>query len=117
MYEHTTLTALLGDVEALAAQELACEYLGEVIRRPVADQRERRYAAKGLGCFFFQMDEDHILDATCKGGLARFINHSCNPNCVARAIELGGLARIFIITIRAVTAGEELVYVHPILNF
>ena len=92
----------------MAERELACEYLGELIRRTVADQREQRYDAAGLGCYFFRIDEDHVVDATCRGGLARFINHSCSPNCVARIMDLGGRLRIFIITARAISPGEEL---------
>ena len=94
--------------EPLAHQEVVAEYNGELIRRPIADLRERRYTAAGLGCYFFRLDEDHVVDATKKGGIARFINHSCQPNCVARIMDLGGCARIFVITARPVTAGEEL---------
>lgn len=28
-------------------------------------------------CYFFKIDKDNIIDATCKGGIARFVNHSC----------------------------------------
>jgi len=53
------------------------EYAGEVIRRPLADRREQQYALQGLGLYFFALDRDHCIDATHKGNIARYINHSC----------------------------------------
>ena len=51
------------------------------------------------------------LDATVSGGLARFINHSCNPNCIAQTYELpGDPRRIGIFALRRIEAGEELFY-------
>lgn len=48
----------------------------------VADRREREYqSGKKLqhksACYFFRIDKEHIIDATRKGGIARFVNHSC----------------------------------------
>lgn len=53
------------------------EYAGEVIRRPVADKREQQYTQQGLGLYFFALDKDYYIDATYKGNIARYINHSC----------------------------------------
>lgn len=48
----------------------------------VADKRENEYqSGKKLqyksACYFFRIDREYIIDATCKGGIARFVNHSC----------------------------------------
>ena len=41
------------------------EYVGEKIRVPVADKREKHYAALGVGdCYLFRLDKDYIIDAT-----------------------------------------------------
>lgn len=61
----------------LAAGELLMEYVGEVIRRPLADNREQQYSSQGLGLYFFALDRDHCIDATHQGNIARYINHSC----------------------------------------
>lgn len=53
------------------------EYAGEVIRRPVADKREKKYSQQGLGLYLFALDKDNHIDATLKGNIARYINHSC----------------------------------------
>jgi histone-lysine N-methyltransferase SETD1 len=40
-------------------------------------------------CYLFRLDKDAIIDATRRGGMARFINHSCVPNAYARVISTG----------------------------
>lgn len=51
----------------------------KVIRQKVADTREKRYERMGIGSsYMFRIDDDLIIDATKKGNLARFINHSCD---------------------------------------
>ena len=65
---------------AVPADELLIEYVGEVIRLKLADLRELKYDRMGLGCYMFRVDDEWVVDATLKGGAARFINHSCDPN-------------------------------------
>lgn len=55
------------------------EYVGQMIRHSVADLREQKYEATGIGSsYLFRIDLESIIDATKCGNLARFINHSCN---------------------------------------
>ncbi|KAL6623424.1 hypothetical protein ACP70R_033303 [Stipagrostis hirtigluma subsp. patula] len=51
-----------------------------------------------------------MVDATKRGGLARFINHSCEPNCYTKVITVDGQKKIFIYAKRRIHAGEELTY-------
>ena len=51
------------------------EYLGEVVRRTIADVREKEGASQGI--YFFAMGGDVVVDASCSGGIARYINHCC----------------------------------------
>jgi histone-lysine N-methyltransferase SETD1 len=37
--------------------------------------------------FAYRLDKDDIIDATRRGGMARFINHCCEPNAYARVIS------------------------------
>lgn len=58
------------------------EYVGEIVGLRVADKREAEYqSGRKLqyksACYFFRVDKEHIIDATRKGGIARFVNHSC----------------------------------------
>lgn len=47
---------------------------------------------------------------TKQGGLARYINHSCEPNCYTRITEVAGRKHIVINAKRRIEPGEELCY-------
>lgn len=55
----------------------------------------------------FRLDEERVVDATLSGGLARYINHSCNPNCVTEIVEVDREFRIIIFAKRRINRGEE----------
>lgn len=66
-------------LEHIEQHDMVIEYIGDVVRQKVADEREKRYERTGIGSsYLFRIDEDTIIDATFKGNLARFINHSCD---------------------------------------
>ncbi|KAL4717368.1 hypothetical protein ACJJTC_017255 [Scirpophaga incertulas] len=95
--------------------DMVIEYAGEVIRAVLADQREKRYEAmsgrRGVGgCYMFRIDDNLVVDATLKGNAARFINHSCDPNCYSRVVDIHGHKHILIFALRRITIGEELTY-------
>ncbi len=88
-------------MENIAANDMIIEYVGEKIRQQVADMRERQYLKSGIGSsYLFRIDENTVIDATKKGGIARFINHSCTPNCTAKIIKVDGSKRIVIYALR-----------------
>ena len=77
-------------IEAIAADEMVIEYVGEVVRQAVADERERRYEAAGIGSsYLFRVDHDYIIDATRNGNMARFINHCCDVSWGKRGVSGG----------------------------
>ena len=82
------------------------EYIGERISHEEADERYAAEHEHSPHTMLFAVDDKVVIDATRWGSSARFINHSCAPNC--EAIEEEG--RIFIETIRKVPAGRELTY-------
>ena len=59
------------------------------------------------GVYMFRIDNDTVCDATMAGGPARYINHSCDPNCVAEVVDIDKDSKIIIITNRRITQGEE----------
>lgn len=74
-------------METIAADEMIIEYVGQMVRQAVADEREKRYEAAGIGSsYLFRVDHDYIIDATRSGNLARFINHCCDVS--ARSTKL-----------------------------
>lgn len=61
---------------------LIMEYKGEIIGKCMSDKREKFYRKNNLdSVYMFTVTEDMIIDATMTGNKARYINHSCNPNC------------------------------------
>ncbi|KAL2864541.1 histone methyltransferase SET1 [Aspergillus lucknowensis] len=95
----------------ISANEMIIEYVGEKVRQQVADMRERRYLRSGIGSsYLFRIDENTVIDATKRGGIARFINHSCTPNCTAKIIKVDGSKRIVIYALRDIERDEELTY-------
>ncbi|XP_053727795.1 histone-lysine N-methyltransferase SETD1B-A-like isoform X1 [Synchiropus splendidus] len=98
-------------MEPIAADEMVIEYVGQIIRQVVADVREQRYEEEGIGSsYLFRIDEDTIIDATKCGNLARFINHSCNPNCYAKIITVESEKKIVIYSRQPININEELTY-------
>ncbi|GFO08007.1 histone-lysine N-methyltransferase [Plakobranchus ocellatus] len=92
------------------AGEMVIEYAGEVIRASLTDKREKYYEGKGIGCYMFRIDDDEVVDATMHGSAARFINHSCEPNCFSKVILVEGKKHIVIFAMRPIKRGEELTY-------
>ncbi|KAL3187515.1 hypothetical protein MRX96_025024 [Rhipicephalus microplus] len=92
------------------AGEMVIEYAGQVIRSVLTDKRERLYESRGIGCYMFRIDEDQVVDATTHGNAARFINHSCDPNCYSKVISVFGQKHIIIYALRKIHKGEELTY-------
>ena len=98
--------------ENIAAGDMIIEYVGELVRQRVADLREIKYQQQGIGSsYLFRIDEDLVVDATKKGGIARFINHSCAPSCTAKIIKVEGTKRIVIYALRDIAKSEL-----PLLN-
>jgi SET domain-containing protein len=81
------------------------EYAGE---RLTPEQAQARYPDDDdrHHTFLFAIDDEVVIDASVNGNEARFINHSCAPNCDA-VIDDG---RIWIETIHDIEPGEELAY-------
>jgi uncharacterized protein len=78
---------------ARSTMEVACE-------RPLSDPANPHHT------FIFELSDGTVIDAGLKGNAARWINHSCDPNC--ETVE--GDGRLFIHAIRPIRAGEELTY-------
>jgi SET domain-containing protein len=82
------------------------EYTGERLTPKQADARYPDVPGERHHTYLFAIDDDVVIDAAVGGNAARWINHSCDPNCDA-VVEDG---RIWIETIRDVAVGEELAY-------
>jgi SET domain-containing protein len=82
------------------------EYTGEKISNAEADRRYDDDRMQRHHTFLFVLNSRTCVDAAFDGNEARFLNHSCDPNCEA-VIERG---RIWIEALRSIPAGTELLY-------
>ena len=86
--------------------ETIIEYVGEIISWNEAQRRHPHDPDDPNHTFYFHIDEDRVIDALYGGNDSRWINHSCEPNCIADEDE----GRIFITSRRKIKAGDELNY-------
>ena len=94
-------------VRPIPAGTRLIEYAGARITPAEADERYPDVpGAMHHHTCLFAIDDDIVIDASVNGNDAKFINHSCDPNCDAVVED----DRIWIETIRDVEAGEELAY-------
>lgn len=84
--------------ESIGRKEFVIEYTGDILTGKEADARGGKY--------LFETSKNRFIDGSARTNLARYINHSCDPNC---EIEIRK-GRIYVFSIRKITAGEELTY-------
>jgi uncharacterized protein len=93
--------------EAIRRGTVIVEYKGkraswdEAMDRPDSDPDDSAHT------FLFELDDGNVIDARVRGNAARWINHSCDPNCATFEDEDG---RVFIQARRKILAGAELCY-------
>lgn len=73
----------------------------EAMERPDSDPDDPSHT------FLFEIDDGRVIDARVRGNAARWINHSCMPNCVTREDEKG---HVFIEARRKIRPEDELTY-------
>lgn len=91
-------------LQAIPAGQRIFEYRGEVTSWRRASARYRRSGVPGH-MFIFGLANGRVIDGSVGGNRARWLNHSCQPNCEAIEDERG---RVFIETLRDVMPGDEL---------
>ncbi|KAJ3067742.1 histone methyltransferase set2 [Podochytrium sp. JEL0797] len=95
--------------KALKRGQFVIEYCGEVIPQSMFLKRVREYSETGAKHFYFMsIKTDEVIDACKKGNIARFMNHSCVPNCELQKWVVGNQIRMGFFTVSDVAAGEEL---------
>lgn len=79
----------------IAAGDFVAEYTGERIPTAYADRIKTRY--------LLEIDERWTVDGSIRSNVARYINHSCEPNCEGQLRD----GRVCIHAARDIRAGEE----------
>jgi len=82
------------------------EYAGQRIGAAEGDRRYQDLDGEHAHVLLFVLDRRTVIDGGVGGNEARFINHSCEPNC--RSVVVG--KHVYIEAIRPIASGEELTY-------
>lgn len=93
-------------VENIAKGACVMAYEGEIISWEEADARHPHNPDEPNHTFYFALEGDKVIDGGVDGNDARWINHSCAPNC--EAVEEDDTVTIY--TVRKIKAGQELTY-------
>ena len=95
----------------IASGSLVIEYCGEVISHEECYRRLSSYDLLGVHDFYMMELSSHLMiDARRLGNAARFINHSCAPNCGTQVWAVGSQQRVGIFASRHIEQGEEITY-------
>ncbi|GJQ84695.1 hypothetical protein Trydic_g12714 [Trypoxylus dichotomus] len=91
--------------------EFILEYVGEVLDPEEFEKRAAEYSKdKNQHYYFMSLRADAVIDATRKGNVSRFINHSCDPNAETQKWTVNGELRIGFFSKRTILAGEEITF-------
>jgi SET domain-containing protein len=94
-------------LETINKNKRIIDYAGELISNKQSESREDKYLSKGC-IWVFRVNRNWSRDAAVGGNIARFINHSCTPNCW---IEVDGKTKtIWVRAAKQIRKGQELVY-------
>ncbi|TMW46477.1 hypothetical protein DOY81_008445, partial [Sarcophaga bullata] len=101
---------IMADIEILPG-EFIMEYVGEVIDTEEFEKRRIMYSQdKNRHYYFMALRSDAIIDATIKGNISRFINHSCDPNAETQKWTVNGELRIGFFSRKSIMPGEEITF-------
>lgn len=87
------------------------EYIGDRVIKPESERRSNEQMERATktgegGVYVFTLNDRYDIDGSIAGNIARFANHSCDPNCETDIID----DRIWVIATRDIRKGEEIVY-------
>jgi hypothetical protein len=98
--------------ETIAKNARIIDYAGELLRNgEECETREARYLEQRC-IWVFRVNRNWSRDAAVGGNIARFINHSCTPNCWFEVVD----KTIWIRAARTIRRGEELTYDYSIIG-
>ncbi|XP_017864213.1 PREDICTED: probable histone-lysine N-methyltransferase CG1716 [Drosophila arizonae] len=91
--------------------EFIMEYVGEVIDSEEFERRQHLYSEdRNRHYYFMALRGEAIIDATTKGNISRYINHSCDPNAETQKWTVNGELRIGFFSVKTIMPGEEITF-------
>lgn len=94
-------------LEDVAKGDFVVEYVGRAIPKHFLPHLFHKYSNERR-LYIMALDNNVYVDARKRGGIARYINHSCEPNCVVERWKVRGNLRAAVIATRDMPAGTEL---------
>ncbi|KAJ3241207.1 DNA-binding transcription repressor [Chytriomyces hyalinus] len=102
---------------AIPKNKLVMEYCGEVIDQETCLERMRTVYAHTQHYYFLNYDKGEVIDGCRKGSDARFVNHSCDPNCRIEKWSANGEYHVGIFADKDIEMGSELTYDYKFESF
>lgn len=95
----------------IPAGDFIMEYVGEVLNSQQFEQRASEYSKdKNKHHYFMALRSDCVIDATLRGNISRFINHSCEPNAETQKWTVNGELRIGFFSAKDIYVDEEITF-------
>ena len=95
--------------ERIKKGQFIIQYIGEVVNLNSEEGKERlQMYSKSTCTYMMKLGASEVIDPTFKGNMARFINHSCDPNCETQKWNVLGETCVGIFAIKDIEVGEEL---------
>ncbi|MBF6617178.1 SET domain-containing protein [Pollutimonas thiosulfatoxidans] len=110
---HTVKKSTLHGKGVFAARDIPAgtqilEYRGQRITSEEADEMHPVNPDDPFHTFFFSLSSGKIINGGKRGNDAKWINHSCGPNCEAQEDDSG--KRVYVVALEDIAAGSELFY-------
>lgn len=97
--------------EDIKKDQFIIEYVGEIINNDEMIERMTQYTSLGNPHQYIMAVEKNVfIDSTQSGNIARYINHSCDPNCEVNKWQVNGLACMGIFAKKNISQSDELTY-------
>ncbi|XP_045529735.1 uncharacterized protein LOC123717662 [Pieris brassicae] len=101
----------LRTLEDIRAGQFVIEYVGELIDEAEFQRRMKwKHQVRDENYYFLTLDKERMIDAGPKGNLARFMNHSCDPNCETQKWTVLGDVRVGLFALYDIPAKSELTF-------
>uniref|UniRef100_A0A671PV36 Histone-lysine N-methyltransferase ASH1L-like n=1 Tax=Sinocyclocheilus anshuiensis TaxID=1608454 RepID=A0A671PV36_9TELE len=103
--------------QPLRSGQFIIEYLGEVVSEQEFRSRMMEQYFSHSGHYCLNLDSGMVIDSYRMGNEARFVNHSCEPNCEMQKWSVNGVYRIGLFALKDVNSGTELTYDYNFHSF
>ncbi|KAJ3123434.1 Histone-Lysine N-Methyltransferase ash1l [Physocladia obscura] len=103
--------------EPISKNKLVMEYCGEIVSQQTCLERMDVMYAGATHYYFLNYDKSEVIDGGRKGSDARFVNHSCDPNCRIEKWAMGGEYFVGLFADKDIEAGAEITYDYKFESF